>query len=576
MDELVKNKKSRNSGSLTIELMIALAIMVLILSAVVMVSFTNQNFLIDSQTNAEALKIAQGLIEEQQALARKDFNLVNPVPLSYEDTLDSDDCPSDFIVDDIYRKRVCVVTDPENKGEYFNKLVTAIVEIDNGRNVKPIKLSAAITNFNNAIGGNTCDSVLSGNWKNPKIINEDNSDFAKLIGDPTGIYTLSDVDAYRYYDAVNEKYESRLYVTATKATNENGEDANLSTLFIFDTTNKKNPDLLGHIDSAPNTPFGLNAIHVSEDPASDPPRTYAYTANAYECDPTSASLACDGQLYIFDVTDPDNITISAKLKIDSLKPGISSAIRGVTSGASIFYKNGYIFLGLTKNDGPEFHILDVHKTSSITDNLAYSSLGSYEVGSEVNAIYVKNNYAYIASPDDLELKILDISTLSDPDDGSSGGSSYGFNSSEGAGHGKSIYIVGDKLYLGKTVPNIGNDFHILDNRNPKSVLSELTAPGSTNMPSSVNSIIVRSNLGFFLTNSDLEIFDIGDPTNMDPVTISAPLETVEIPTGGSPSAEPSMDCEGNYFYITSNTKEIDPDTGLEKEKGYLSIITSTP
>ncbi len=72
--------------------------------------------------------------------------------------------------------------------DYFTKLVTATVEFpeDSGRRGTTV-LSAVVTNFNNAVGGDTCSSILLPNaeaWKDPKIKNTINTDFSIIAEFP--------------------------------------------------------------------------------------------------------------------------------------------------------------------------------------------------------------------------------------------------------------------------------------------------------------------------------------------------------------------------------------------------------
>src|SRR3990167_5975208 len=76
------SRRESGAGFSSIEILIATTVLVVVLSAVVLVSFGSQSLLIDSETSSEALTKAQELIEQEQALARKDFKLVNPVSLS--------------------------------------------------------------------------------------------------------------------------------------------------------------------------------------------------------------------------------------------------------------------------------------------------------------------------------------------------------------------------------------------------------------------------------------------------------------------------------------------------------------
>ncbi len=81
-------------------MLVAMAVLVLCFSAIILVSFGSQSLLIDSQNNSEAINKAQGILEKEQALARKDFRLVNPIPT----TIDS----ANF-----YQTKVDVETQPD-------------------------------------------------------------------------------------------------------------------------------------------------------------------------------------------------------------------------------------------------------------------------------------------------------------------------------------------------------------------------------------------------------------------------------------------------------------------------------
>jgi hypothetical protein len=514
MDKL----KNINKGFLTIEIIISLTLIAIISGAIILISFGNQYFLIDAQNNSKAIKIAEDELEFEQALARKDFNLVNSfAPM----------------ISGIYEKKVEVTLLPDFISKEIKSIVSWKNEVGLNRN---IELSTIISNYNSPTANDTCNSTLSGDWNNPiikKII-----DFSSLPGLPSGIYTLSDVDVYK----------NKLYITSSQT----GSEATLPTLFIFNITDKENPILLGKIDNASNVTKGLNNILVAEDLNVNPNKTYAYatsntSSNYSTCNPIS-NQAC-GQIYIFDVTNPNILNSIINLKITSTPPVIGQVV-----GKNIFYKNGYLFLGLEKNDGPEFHIIDVHNPGSIISGL-YTTIGNFEIGNDVNNIYINNNYAYIASPNDQELIILNIYNLNSP-------IRVG-NFELGSRNGKSLNLVGDKLYFGKA-DDISNDkdFYILNIQQPENTLPIISSTNILN--TSINNIIVRNNLGFFLTNSALNIFDIGNPLNLTPFNINNPLVTLLLPKYGG-AIKPSMDCEDNYFYITTNDIS---------GRGYLSIITS--
>ena len=512
-------------GFTTIELMIAMAIMVMVLSAVVVVAFGNQSFLIGAQTNAEAMNKAQELLETQQALARKDFNLVNNVSST---------------TDDIYEKAVYVRLLPD----FLTKEVKALISWQGERGLKrELELTTLIANFETPVGGNTCNSNLSGDWANPSIENSI-TNFATLVGNPGGTYTLSDVDAYK----------GKLYVTAINTANPTDQN-----FFIFDIANTSDPDFLSGLDNengGGTTAVGLSAVRVAEDPASSPVKTYAYAANGYNasystCNPVTRRNC--GQLNIFDVTDSSNPVWGTNLMLaSSTAPFVTGP---QASGNSLYYKNGYLLLGLNSTgsgNGPEFHLIDVHNPDDLFggSHLLFP-VGTYAVNNTVNAIVMRGIYAYIATPNSQELQILDMTNPSSI--------VVSGNYGAGNGNGKSLHIVGNNVYLGRTT-GAGTDIQILDNTNPTVTLPLLGGIDIEPPTNSVNAVIVRDYLSFLLTNSGLRIYNTSNPAS--PALISA----YALPQSGS-ATEPSMDCEDNRLYVISND-------GIGR--GFLYVIKPGP
>ncbi len=505
----MKNKLYKQSGFLTLEILIAMTVLILMLAVVVMVSFGNQSMVANSQSNAEALNIAQGLLEKAQADSRKDFNLVNPI---------SSITSSDGFVSSIDVKQI----------DYFTKLVTATVKFpeDNGINGSTI-LSSIITNFNNAVGGDTCSSVIlpdTETWKNPNI-KEKFSDLSSLASISDN-YPITDIDAYR----------DKLYVAIGKTTS-----LTAPTFFVFniDDSDISNPKLTseGFIDNDGTKQSGINAVTVSEDTASQ--TTYAYVAAA----------GTTKQLQVIDV--------STNLPI--VKPN-SLTVTGGSAGNSIFYKNGYIYLGLkSSTTGPEFHIIDVHKpTSSLSEVGHWPENGS--LGHDINSIFVSGRYAYLATPDSRNLIVLNISNVSAP-------TLAGSYDDGGSNNGKSIFAVGDTLYLGRTEG--GTELSVLNESDPTVTPPVFDSDSTINK--SIDGIFVRGKLNsqtlqipealaFLLTPSNFTVMNVSDSTNMSPWG-SEPLPSG---TFGSSLFEPVFDCEGNNFFIGSN------DTS---NNGHISVVT---
>lgn len=161
---LVGNNKIK--GGSTLEILIALAILISVISAVIMVSFGNQAIAVDTVTNAEALYKAQSMLEAARGLSRQNFDAVAAIPVS---------------ADDIYQKSLTVEIDPFNPDV---KKVTSVVNWNDTGRTLGITLSTLLTNFSSP--NNTCSPTLSGDWTAPQVYGH--ADFPSSAG-ATGLYT---------------------------------------------------------------------------------------------------------------------------------------------------------------------------------------------------------------------------------------------------------------------------------------------------------------------------------------------------------------------------------------------------
>ena len=477
----LSSRHIHTSGFSTLEVLIAMGILILCISAVILVSFGNQSILTDAEINSEALHKAEEYLQEAQALARQDFKLVLPRE------------NSEITGPITFTKTLSVETLPDLLTKEIQSTVTWTGE--HGREQK-VELTALVTNFENAIGGDTCDSVLPAGWTAPLIKNAV-TDFAALVGDPAGIYPVTGIDASH----------GKLYVTVNNTAANTKE-----TFFIFSIADPANPTLVNKIDNASAISAGLNAAHVAG--------KYAYVANGYGAPFTTCTEGSNcAQLQVIDISvAPPQVIKNYKV------PGVTGTANQAI-GKSIFYKDGYVYLGLAKTaSGPEFHILDVH------DPANPSWVGAYSVGHDVNDIQVKGKYAYLATPDTEELTTLDVGDPAHPVHAG------GFDG-PGGSNGKSLTLVGDMLYVGRTFG--GDEFYVLDNKNPASTLLALGSKdlGATE---SANGLLVRDFLAFLLTNTQLQILNISNPAS-----IGSYAPPVSLPNGGAGTA---LACEGNYLF----------------------------
>jgi hypothetical protein len=254
----------------------------------------------------------------------------------------------------------------------------------------------------------------------------------------------------------------------------------------------------------------------------------------------------------------------ASLKIPSASApfvtGNSPTANGQAVGKSLFYKNGYVFLGLTTTlNGPGFHTIDVHTPSAPVWITSWPE-GTATMGptsGPINAVLSRGGYVYLGvvpmttslDASQKELLTLDVAAnFSKP-------KLVGAFGASGAGNGKSIAAVGDTLYLGRTSPNSGQEYYVINNTTPAT--AALPQTSSTEVGNSVNKILVRDTLAYLLTNADLRVVT---------AATGAAWGSVALPQNSTTSSEPSMDCEGNYLFVTSNATS---------GKGYLYVITAS-
>ncbi len=248
--------------------------------------------------------------------------------------------------------------------------------------------------------------------------------------------------------------------------------------FIFDANNTSKtsiPNMVSNLNTGP----GLTSIDVAG--------SYAYVANDSK----------NGQLQIIDVSNIYNPILKTTLNVIPNGTDIN------TVGTKVFYYNQTLYLGLKKNNYAEFFVIDVSNPLTLNQS---SIKGSYELNASVNSINVKGDYAYISTPNTEEVIVININPSSEEFMQKMGG----FDAPGGSGNGKSIEILGNKLYLGRTFGN--TEFYILDITDPMN----LSIVGSYDPNSSINSLVVLGNYAYLATtesNSWFQILDISDSAN---------------------------------------------------------------
>ncbi len=523
-----------NSGFSTLEVLIAMTILVVSVTAVTVTSFGSQSLALDAETGSEALDQAEDGLEYMETLARQDFHLVTPTSslaaiggVSYLRTIE-----------------VSTTTLPDYATKRVKSAVTWTGE--HGRTER-VSLSALVTNFDRVSGGDTCDSVATGNWTSPAIANAI-TNLSSLSSTSTGANVITALDAYK----------GRLYVTVSAA-----QYRTDPRLFVFDIAKLKSDpanSLVGKLATASNTAtYGMYALAVAEGPAG---KRYAYVANDYPANWGSCSAYYNcAQLLVVDATDPAKWTLASStyLKLPNVTGGLNSG----GAGTSIAYKDGLVYLGLSKTStGPEFVIVDVHDPR--TPTLVPGS--SLDLGYDVNAIVLSGTTAYLAMGNDSgEVVLVDVSNPSAP----TVRSTYNAPGQLSAGYGRSLEMVGTNLYLGRSYVSNAAEFLVLDASSSTGVIPA-TPLGSRDLgviatPYTVYGALVRGALAFIAggSSSGGKLY-IENLENLANVVDHAP--PLDLPSGSFGFA---IDCEGNDVFVASRDNTA-------SNYGYLSVIAPSP
>ncbi len=455
----------RNSedGVATLEILIAMTIIILAVSAVIVVVFSGQSFSVDSQTDQDALYKNQTLLETARANASKSVSLVSSQTISdpfYSGNLSA----SDLNVD-------------------VSKLVSTALNWHTDVRTQAMASETIVVDLKAALGSSGCSNTVSSGWSNPTILNPSHT----IDIDPDTLTGMT------YANNV-------VYITG------NHSSASKDDFYTVDASDPTWPKLYpnGHLNTGP----GLAAVVVAGH--------YAYVAN------TSTTA----QLQVIDVTDPANPVY------------LSSANRQVASthssvGNSIYYYKNTVYLGLTAHGSePQFAIFDV---TTPTNPIAK---GTYnQIGHDVNSIRVKDDYAYVASPANENMTILNISNPNSPTRvGGFTPTALPDSNGVGSNYGESLFVTGNTAYLGRTYGT--NEFYVLNVSTPGNVSVSNSADFGSGNQTSINGVIVRSNLVFTTTNS---VFQVRQLSNLSSVFGSLTLSSTS-PTG-------DFNCNGNVLYV---------------------------
>jgi hypothetical protein len=524
-----------NRGFSTLEILLAMTLLVLALSGTVLLAsggsvvhfsaLPDGSLLVDAQTDEEALNYAQAMLEGQQALARKDFKLVNPTSSVQVQGGVS------------YTKNISVTPI-----DYFTKKIKASISwpAQYGRS-QQVSLTSLVSNFENAVGGDTCYSMLTkadgtpSNWASPQTTSKYLG--ADLLGDSVGTYPITGLDVY----------QKRLYVTVGGSQNV-GPKPGVTAI---------NKGTIGTVAWA--TPSGALASGGSVANAALPssassnylwvtgfgpnlaiPQGAAILGIQVDVwrSANSANAIVDNQVRLIK-SDGSTLSSLDRAKSTTWSTGTVDATYGNTSdlwgetwtpadinsanfGLAFSAKNtaassktaSVDYLTITVTYAKEFYIFDVSNPTSPTflgglGNSTFTGLNAVAVATSSTG-----SYAYALTNSTTGQSQLEVINVSNPATAAVVSTFPNISGTGmGQGVGTSIFYSNSYVYVGLTKVS-GPEFNIIDVHVPGSPVYA----GSYPLGATVNSIYVRGRFAFIAhpAGSQLEqltILDVSDPTN---------------------------------------------------------------
>lgn len=244
--------------------------------------------------------------------------------------------------------------------------------------------------------------------------------------------------------------------------------------FIFDSNDVNSIKLISSINTGP----GVSGLEIAG--------PYAFLAQS----------STVNQLQIIDIHDRYNPKIISQLRLP-----LPTSSTTPPFAKSIYYSNGYIYLGTEKWNGSELSII------SVQDPYNPIVIGSYETNTLINDILVIDDRAYLATSDEKQMRVLDISNPSIPVLIDSFSPS-GWQTQEG----KIIDYFEGNILLGRTVGgfNVQNNHELF-------VFSTSTNIKSKDIAGGVYGQLLRENKIFLITHNSGKEFQVLDSASMNKI-----------------------------------------------------------
>ncbi len=500
MPRLIQSRnfnKNQPTGFSTLEMMIALAIIILTLSTVLLLVYGGQSVSADSVTNNQGIYAAQAAMEQARAKAREDFS-----QLAIGTTTTTAGAYTTMVT-------VSQGVDSSGNPDPYSKKVTVDTSWSIGSRPQHIKLSTIVANWSFALSGDTCQVPNDANWANPRVLNEGKN---VNLGSGNIATALATRGSY-------------VYVTSS------GNNV----FSVVNVADSKNPSATP-VATLPGSQFlnnELDSVFLSGN--------YAYVVG-YDHgggfnDQGGTVFVRNNIAYIG--TNDGKLTQFAIIDIST------PTSPQVVAGSKLNLPTGY-----------EFMVVDVSTPSGIT--AASVKYKFNNVSDQINLIQVYNNKAYVSTEnfDNSNLllvngagfTVFDVSNVP-----SSAPTLVGYYNSNDHGYGM-VTKDPSHILLGGHGKNADpkTQLFMLNATNPASIVKYANSPltiTSTSQDGRLSGIISSGKYGFVATQTTDRTFivvDISDPDNMSYVTsLGFASNPSRAPAGG-------LDCQNNVFYIATD------------------------
>ncbi len=266
--------------------------------------------------------------------------------------------------------------------------------------------------------------------------------------------------------------------------------------YIIDARDPASSSIISSIHTSP----GLSSLEIAGH--------YAYLANQ----------STVSQMQILDIENREN-----PILISTLKLPLPTASTTAPWAESIFYYKNKIYLGTRKWNGREFAIIDV------SNPYLPNYLGGFETDTLVNDIYVKGNLAYLATANEEQMIVLNISDHTNIIEIDSFSPS-GYETQEG----KSLSFFQDSYAFSRTVGGFNNI------NNHELFLFSSSSQYSRDIPGGVYDTLIRPPNIYISTKSPGKELQILDQTLENKILDRA--------LGFLPNA---FTCDRNTFYFAT-------------------------